>query len=317
MSVANSHIDLYESRYQEGYMESWDESKKNKIIEIFKSLDLPEQGNLLDFGSGNGVFTILLKKILPKWNIYGFEISTTALRNAKEAFPNCTFFGEEELESYTQNFDFIFSHHVLEHVQDLEESLQTINNLLKENASQLHILPCGNEGSFEYEICIKKINGIEINKNNRFFFEEPGHLRRVTSSEFSALENKFNFKLEKEFYSNQYWGAINWITKSSPRFVLKLTNSAHAINNTMASELAKFRKYLLPLTLLQFPYSKFLALALQRKKHNTYFIKKVFLFLPAMISKIMYLHLEKKSIAEWKEKKYDKKGSEMFLYFIR
>ncbi|MEI2710675.1 MAG: hypothetical protein V9E96_16940 [Chitinophagaceae bacterium] len=60
---------------------------------------------------------------------------------------------------------------------------------------------------------------------NRFFFEEPGHLRRLTTNQFIEHEQKIGFSLIKDFYSNQYDGAINWITKSSPRFVKKLTDN--------------------------------------------------------------------------------------------
>lgn len=317
MSLSNSHINLYESRYQEGYMESWDESKKNKIIEIVKTLNLSEEGSLLDFGSGNGVFTILLKSILPKWKVYGFEISQTALSNAKKSITNCTFFGEEELDNFKGKFDFVFSHHVLEHVQNLEESITLIISLLKEKANQLHILPCGNEGSFEHQICILKLNGIETDKGNRFFFEESGHLRRVTTEEFSELENKFNFKLENQFYSNQYWGAINWITKSSPSFTLKFTSTHNAINKNAAGKLKSIRRKLLPLTILQFPYSKYSEIKSKWNKNLKDYIKLILLFIPGIFSKSIFQFIEKKSIQEWHKKIHDKKGSEMFLYFVR
>ncbi len=107
-------------------------------------------------------------------------------------------------------------------MQNLSETFATFNTYLKPNASQLHILRCGNRGSLEYRICDLKSNGIE--KGNRFFFEEPGHLRRLTTDEFTNCERQIGFTLKKEFYSNQFDGAINWITKSSPRFVKKLTD---------------------------------------------------------------------------------------------
>ena len=51
-----SSVEFYDARYEEGYMEEWDEAKKSKVIEIIKDLPLPQKGTALDFGCGNGVF---------------------------------------------------------------------------------------------------------------------------------------------------------------------------------------------------------------------------------------------------------------------
>ncbi len=83
---------FYDARYMEGYMEEWDDSKKMKVREIISSLGLPETGKALDFGCGNGVFTNILKQCLPQWDVFGVEISPTAVANAKQRFPNCRFY---------------------------------------------------------------------------------------------------------------------------------------------------------------------------------------------------------------------------------
>jgi len=310
-------VEFYEDRYEKGYMEEWDDLKKNKLKEVLLEMKLPLNGKALDFGCGNGVFTRIIKDTLPGWDVYGVELSSIAVQNAQKRNPDCIFFEATDDGNYKGQFDFLFSHHVIEHVQDIEETFNTIDSYLKPHSSQLHILPCGNKGSYEYEISILNKNGIDPKKENRFFYEEPGHLRRLTTGSFSDHEKKIGFDLKKEFYSNQEYGAINWITKSSPRFVKKLTATKDAIDTDALKKIKKLRKKLLPLTYLQFPYSKFLEIKNKWRKKLSDHIKLVILFLPAMISKPFYNYWDKKAAEEWQKNKTQKNGSEMFLFFTR
>ena len=310
-------VEFYDDRYEDGYMEEWDDSKKKKVINIIKSLDLPEHGEALDFGCGNGVFTIIIKKCLPKWNVYGVEISPVAVKNASLKFPSCQFFTNDQSPSFLNKFDFLFSHHVIEHVQDIPETVNQINDYLKPIASQLHILPCGNVASYEHDICMLQKNGIEKDKDNRFFFEEPGHLRRLTSDELISEMAATNFEVSKQYFANQYYGAINWITKSSPRFVKKLTNPAAAVNDEAKVKLTILRKKLLSLTYQQFAYSKYWMINSKWSKKVSDKIILAFLYLPAMISKRLYDKLNALADNEWDTRMEEKNGSEMYIYFAR
>jgi SAM-dependent methyltransferase len=287
------------------------------VVEVLRSLQLPATGKALDFGCGNGVFTRIIKDVFPAWEVYGVEISQVAVDNAKRKFPDCHFFNATETAAHQHQFDFLFSHHVIEHVQDLRETFDTINSYLKPVSSQLHILPCGNEGSYEHSICLLKKNGIEKDKDNRFFFEEPGHLRRLNTMEFAAQEKNIGFSLERDFYSNQRDGAINWITKSSPRFVKKLTDSSDAINPEAAAKLKELRKKLVPLTYRQFAYAKYWGINSKWHKKLSDRIKLAILYIPAMLSKPLYMSIQEKAHDEWKAHKTEKNGSEMFLFFTR
>ena len=77
---------------------------------------------------------------------------------------------------------------------------------MKPSSSFLHILPCGNEGSFEHTICLLKKDGINKEMGNRFFFEDPAHIRRLSTDELNTMVAKFGFNLTKDYYSNQYYG---------------------------------------------------------------------------------------------------------------
>lgn len=313
----DSAIEFYETRYDTGYMEEWDDLKKVKVKEVLTNLNLPATGKALDFGCGNGVFTRIIKDIFPGWEVYGVEISKTAVQNASRKFPDCHFFVAEEAQRYVHQFDFLFSHHVIEHVQDLSETFAAIDQYMKPSSSQLHILPCGNAGSYEYEIVALKKKGIEKEKENRFFFEEPGHLRRLTTAEFMEFEKQIGFELKKEYYSNQEAGAIDWIVKSSPRFVKKLTSTADAIDEPAAVKLTSLRKKLLPLTYLLYPYTQYWKTKTKwHKKAMDYLLLSIF-YIPAMAVKPFYKKLDQKSAAEWRNRKQERNGSEMFLFFSR
>lgn len=312
-----SAIEFYEERYEQGYMEEWDDLKKKKVKQVLKELNLPTEGKALDFGCGNGVFTRIIKDLLSGWEVYGVEISRNAINNARSKNPDCIFFDATQSGNYSGQFDFLFSHHVIEHVQDMEETFGIINDYLKPHSSQLHILPCGNPGSYEYLLCSLKKNGIEKERGNRFFFEEEGHLRRLTTREFADHEKKINFILKKEFYSNQHIGAVNWITKSSPRFVKKITDASDAVDPAAVSKLSELGKKLLPLTYAQFSFSKYSDLKNKWRKGLADYIKLALFFIPAMISKPFFRSWQKKAEDEWDKRKTEQNGSEMFLFFVR
>lgn len=311
------HTEFYDNRYKQGYMESWDKDKLLKVNEIIQSMNLPKNGKAIDFGCGNGIFTNLLKENLPEWEIFGFEISTTALENARKRYPNCKFLPISEIENHKNKFDLVFSHHVLEHVENINETFDQLSSISNKSSKHLHILPCGNEGSLEYKISKMIINGIESDKENRFFFEEPGHNRRLSTIEFNTHMKKFNFQLENEYYNNQYWGAINWISKSSPKFVKKLTNLTLAINNESVKKLFSLRLILLPITYIQHSLVLFLLYRDRYNRTTKELLFMIFLSIPALLSWPIYSCLNKMASWEWKNYKNKSNGSEMFLIYNR
>ena len=138
-------IEFYKERYEKGYIDEWPIEKKRKIFEVIQELQLPAIGEALDFGCGNGVLTEIIRQALPSWAIYGTDIIKKAVKNAKIRYPNCTFFETNSSIHTQKKFDFVFTHHVFEHVYDLSKVFNQMNKYLKSNSSMLHFLPCGNE----------------------------------------------------------------------------------------------------------------------------------------------------------------------------
>jgi len=308
---------FYEERFSKGYMDDWDKNKKQRIFEILRELPLPEKGELLDFGCGNGVFTEVLKHALPQWKIYGCDISEVAISHAKKRFLDGEFFISDNDNPYLVNkkFDFIFSHHVLEHVFDIRKTLIEINSFLKPNGNMLLILPCGNQGSLEFNVANLRTDGINKEMENRFFYEDVGHVRRLTTSQITALLNEHNIKLAKAYYSNQYSGAIKWITQSSPKFILQFADPFYAKDEQAKEKLNRLRLKLLFLNLLQLPTILFHKIKNKRSKTFKDYVIFLFDIIPFILSYPFYAIIDKRSEEEWKKYKMQSNGSEMFVFF--
>ncbi len=308
--------DFYDSRYESGYMTEWDKNKKDKIFDVISELNLPEKGRALDFGCGNGVLTLVLAQALPNWEICGADLSKSAIENARETIKHCNFIHFSDLED-NAGFDLIFSHHVLEHVLDIDETLDQLDSLLNPDGAMLHILPCGNAGSFEHRMCEKIKGGIQPEQNNRFFFEEEGHLRRLSSSDMTTLLEKRGLKIKNEFYSNHFREAIDRITDSNPRLLIILTSplKGKGIGNSLS--LLYWRILLLPLLLVRLPLQ--IVRKLQPRKNKSLPVKVIYAICYPYY--LLFSPLERAykrfCAKEWDKKKKDTNGSEMFLYFVK
>jgi len=302
---------FYEDRYEKGYMQEWPKEKKQRVFEIIKDLNLPENGNAIDFGCGNGVFTDILQQALPNWKIYGCDISKNAVENAKIRFPNCLFFISDAEQNPDIKFDFLFTHHVLEHVYDIKMLVKDMNILLKPKSFILHIFPCGNENSYEYNICKMRIDGINSEMENRFFFEDEGHVRRLTTEQTNNLFSELGFALEKDLYSNQYYGGIKWISESSKDFILRFTDPTKAQDEKARKKLVGAKNKLLFMHYCnKIQKNSFKSIAFQ-------FIKTGVKLILYPLAKIIVSYVEMKAKREWRRKKTQKNGSEMYLFYGR
>lgn len=313
-------VEFYQERYSSGYgyMEEWPIEKKRRVFDVVRGLGLPDEGEALDFGCGTGVFTDVLKQALPPgWKVYGTDISEAAIDHARKRYPGCVFFLSHDREMIGKTFDFLFTHHVLEHVYDLPRALDEVNDRLKKTAAMLHILPCGNEGSFEHDICRLRRDGIDSRLENRFFFEDVGHVRRLTSVRLSELCREKHFLLAGESYSNQYYGGIEWITQSGSSFVRTLTDGVSAVSLG-----ARFRLKRLRYTLLALWQFRRIANAVEKRlgTTNKTFRNWIALMLMAplyVLAKPVDLYLKHKAQDEWNKRRDERNGSEMYLFFKR
>ncbi|MBF0546905.1 MAG: class I SAM-dependent methyltransferase [Candidatus Riflebacteria bacterium] len=311
-------FEFYQKRHSQGYVDDWPVEQKQRIYEIISNLELPSAGEAIDFGCGNGVFTNVIKQALPsEWKVYGTDLSTIAVENARKRYPKCIFFSVEERMFIGKRFDFLFTHHVLEHVSSLSQTLDEMDGLLKQKAAILHVLPCGNEGSFERNLCSLRKGGIDQNLENRFFFEDEGHLRRLNTEQLTEPYKARGFILKTEYYSNQYFGAINWIVRSGPDFIRRLTNLSLACDEKARRKLAGWQYRLLIIWALLYP-TYFVEKMFRKRSKTIHDYSLVLYNLPFYVfSKFFDSYLKKKALAEWQNKKNEQNGSEMYLFFKR
>ena len=308
---------FYEARYEHGYMEDYSAEAKQRLAELIRSLDLPAEGSALDFGCGNGVLTEVLRDALPHWQICGAEISSIAISNARARFPGCTFLAFDDAALQRQRFDLVFSHHVLEHVSDLRETIAGLAAYAKPTAAMLHVLPCGNEGSLEFRLCTLRNDGIDRDREGRFFFEDEGHLRRLTTKKLSAVLAEHGFMLRQDYYTNHFYGALDWITNWDASFLRSLTDLSKANDVPSGLKLAGLRSLFVGMSLCR-RHAHFCRRLLAREGKSPKHLLALGVALPVYpLSAMLESLLRSGKRREWTKRRRDPRGSEMLLYFAR
>lgn len=307
-------IIFYNNRYSKGYMEDWPLWKKKRVSEVIKSLKLPKHGKVLDFGCGNGIFSQVIKQVLPEWEVYGTDVSIKAVNKARKKYPQCIFYSLFGKKYKNVKYNFIFTHHVLEHVYDISKAWKQISSLTKRRAGILHILPCGNKGSFEHKICSLRENGFN-KQNGRFFFEDEGHLRRLDTQKMNLLASKNGFTLKRQLYSGQYYGSLKFLTSENYKFILDFTSSSEVPDIKTKLTLSILRIQLILLSFIK--KNAFSLSSFNYKKRNIKIIRSLFILPFSLVFKLIDCYYDKKADIEWEKRKEDKAGSEMYLYYTK
>ncbi|MGH9408640.1 MAG: class I SAM-dependent methyltransferase [Vicinamibacterales bacterium] len=250
---ASGALQFYEGRFERGYMSRWPEAKRTRVSRLVQSLGLPPQGRALDFGCGAGVFTDVLARALPGWQIDGTDLSVTAIEQAKRRLPSVSFFPLSACEQIEGQYDFVFTHHVLEHVSDIQQSGELLRRMLKPRASMLHILPCGNAGSFAHWVCTLRRDGIDPEQEFRFFYDEEGHMRRLDSRRLGDLWKAAGFRQTHAWYAHQRTGTIAWITGANLEDVIAFADPRAGYATRARHQLAALRIGLLALWVMRKP----------------------------------------------------------------
>lgn len=152
--------------------------KKYQLI-----LNYKKSGKILDIGCGTGDFLNIFKK--NKWDTAGIEPNDKARNYAKDNY-NLNVFTEEQLKIFAEkSFDVITLWHVLEHLSDLNEKLDTINKLLKNDGILIVAVPN----------CIAK--DAEIYKQFWAAYDVPRHLYHFSPNTIELLFKLYKMKIIK------------------------------------------------------------------------------------------------------------------------
>ena len=294
----------YDCRFQSGYMDDWPAARAGRIAWMLRDLGLPASGAAVDYGCGGGAFTSVLREVLPGWELTGIDLSRSGLEQARARVPQARFLHPRDAEIPPGSVDLLFSHHVLEHVRDLESTWSRMARLVSPHGRMLHILPCGNPGSFEHRLCRLRRDGIDP-QTGRFFFEDEGHLRRLTTDAMIGLAAAAGFRLEAARYSHHELESIDMLAENGVRFVRDLCDPAQAASPDARRELKALRRRLLPIALAKSLVRRGRAPGLSGKGCSVL----------ALPFRRRLTDLNARAEAEWMERCTDPGGSEMYLVF--
>lgn len=214
-------------------------------------------------------------------------------------------------------YELVFTHHVLEHVYDLDKAWDSFVQLLKPRSGMVHILPCGNAGSFEFQLCSLRKGGINGAAGNRFFFEDEGHLRRLCTEDLERKASQDGFTLKMECYANQWYGAIDWITQAPLQYVRNISDPSVASDRSGRHRLSVLRSVLLVFAWARFflaEYRRIYAMHPNRFKHRLFLVGSSPVYLLARWADGF---LKSRVQREWETHRGRREGSEMYLYFSR
>ena len=319
LEVKKSSIkEFYDKRYEGEYMDAVTGFESYEVRCVLDEIPVKSQF-ILDYGCGEGRWVDLLSNRFSSAQIHGIDISDKAIEQAGRNFPQYKFlpFNGEVAPFEDNSFDLIFSYHVLEHVYDIKKTIADISRLLKKDGYLCIIFPCSNEDSFEERITRLVQDGKEDSDDGRkrFFYEDPGHYGRMKSEEIIKSFAHYNISIYKEFYTNQFWGAIDWIGKSGRDFISEIFNYRRGVNLLAKLKLLFLKGAFHILTISWMLYS-FGIVKYMRSDRGL--IKKMALviLLPLKVIAILFWRIiELFSFLEWHFFKRQRNGSTQYLIF--
>lgn len=193
---------IYDKKYQGDYRSKLTgfEIARWTALEDFITnvVKLSDAKLVLDYGAGVGLHVELWEKVFPQAQLFFCDISDVARKKFTEKYPsyedNYVPIKDGHALKCSNMFDVVVSVEVLEHVQNLNEYLQDIHLLLKPSGHFIFTTPCANYGSIENTIAILTDQVVPTKEGyRRWKWEEPTHLRRLTSDEATTLLKNAGF----------------------------------------------------------------------------------------------------------------------------
>lgn len=269
---------------------------------------------ILDYGCGQGKWTSLLREVFSNAEIVGIDISGVAIEKAANKHSECRFLAFDGVRAPLADaeFDLVFSFHVLEHVLEIDASIHDIARLLRPDGYACIIFPCGNKNSFEDRFVRLLKNGREQSPTGEqiyFFEKEEGHLRRMESAKTIALFRKEGLELLHEFYSGQFFAALDWLVRGTgPHYINGMFRSAIPVNSLASVQLRLMRRLLLGTN----RYLGYRSLDLTKRRSM---LKSIFVRLASKGASKLDEGIMKLARREWDRHRENKAGSVQYLIF--
>lgn len=323
---------FYDERFAAGYMDRWEAGRMRRIADVLAAIELPAGARVLDFGCGSGGMTRLLVARFPDAVIEGVDISEAAIRSARTrdggAGVRFHVLDDDFVRDHRGRFDFVFSHHVLEHVVDLDATVADVASLLAPGGRMLHALPCGNAGSLPHWLCALRASGIDPARGNRFYFEDPSHLRRCRTDDLERAFATHGCGLERAAYGYHRFGALRLFTEMAPAELRALLLPSRG--GSLPAMAWVFAAFVVAWWALRLPCQVLMRTRRMLQQVRRYHTRRLAdasclallgLAIPAAILMPASLPFELSARAldarEWRTRRRDPRGSEMLLEFRR
>jgi hypothetical protein len=195
--------------------------------------------------------------------------------------------------------------------------LAELDQLMAPVAHGVHILPCGNEGSYQHALALLRRDGIDVSMGNRFFMDEEGHVRRLRTRDLTEAYAGFGYVLTAERYCLFKQGFTDWVTELGPERVTETLDPAQATDAPARRRLSSLRAKYLALWFL-----RHMAPMVEEKlaKRGRTLRDYALLCLGAPfypLSKPVDSWLTRAPEREWATRSDDARAGEMFLAFRR
>lgn len=187
-----------------------------------------EKGRLLDIGCGSGDFLNLAQQT--GWEVYGIEPNNEARMFAQQQLNKPILLPEEINSLPKSSFDLITMWHVLEHVENINDQVESIIALLKPNGRLVVALP--NILSYDAKFYKSYWAGLDV----------PRHLYHFSFDTIRHLMTKKGFKFLKR--EPLKWDAY-YVSLLSERYIGRFFSpiiglSIGLISNTFARKSREF-----------------------------------------------------------------------------
>jgi len=184
---------------------SWSSPASFRLRQALRSLEKnPNGGKVLEIGCGAGQFIRGIKKIKPRLECYGCDISQSAIDSAKKIGGEIIYsLSESSRLPYKDGFfDAVLVFDVLEHVDDVNGILSEIKRVLKIGGVFYCFVPC--EGDFFSLWNLLRKLGIKKDLTKKY----AGHINYFSRKNLLSLFHSFGFKESKIRYSEHVLGQI-------------------------------------------------------------------------------------------------------------
>ena len=243
---------FYDEKYASGYRSelSGYEVAREKAISHFVTsvISIPGPKQVLDYGAGRGLHVPLWRSLFPAAELFLCDVSSVARQNCIEtnniSDDNYRLIRQNRADFPADSFDLILSVEVMEHVEDLSAYIADVFYLLRPGGMFIFTTPCANPFSIEhvYALLTDKIDPT-IEGYRRWRWEDPTHLRRMTSSEMrsqllSAGFSRIEFRFRSQLFSflctylpprNRFKRVRNWLMTLDYTLFRKLPNGASVL----------------------------------------------------------------------------------------